>query len=88
MGASLSATNEAGTTVTFRFLLDNDNLYLVEERKDATPVKASDFNAVETGDSSVIYLTKDGEKFATLYWNASTAKSNDPVIADENGVKS
>ena len=88
LGTALSVSNEAGTTVTFRFLLDNDNLYLIEERKDATPVKASDYNAVETGDSSVIYLTKDGEKFATLYWNASTAKSETPVIADENGVKS
>ena len=87
LGASLSASSEAGTKVTFRFLLDNDYLYIIEERKDATPVKAGDFNAAETGDSSVLYLTKDGELLATLYWHAATAKSADPVIADENGVK-
>ncbi len=87
LGASLTASSEAGTKVTFRFLLDDEYLYVIEERKDATPVKASDFNAAETGDSSVIYFTKNDELTATLYWHASTAKSDTPVIADENGAK-
>ena len=81
MGASLTATTEAGTKVTFRFLLDDEYIYILESRQDATPGKATDFNAPQTGDSAVIYFAKDAEQVSGLIWNAATAKSADPVIA-------
>ena len=79
MGAALSVTSEAGTTVTFRFMLDNEYLYIIEDRKDATPNWAADYNA--QGDNAVIYFVKDTVQVSGLYWNASTAKSETPVIA-------
>jgi hypothetical protein len=83
MGASLTVTTEAGTKVTFRFLLDSkeEYIYIVEERKDATANWATDFNAPQSGDSAVIYFAKDAEQVSGLIWNATTAKSADPVIA-------
>lgn len=83
MGASLTVTTEAGTKVTFRFLLDSkeEYIYIVEERKDATANWATDFNAPQSGDSAVIYFAKDAEQVSGLIWNAATAKSADPVIA-------
>ena len=81
MGASLTVTNEAGTNITFRFLLDDEYLYIVEERRDATANWATDFNAPQSGDSAVIYFAKDAEQVSGLIWNAATANSADPVIA-------
>lgn len=81
MGAALTVTNDAGTKVTFRFLLDDEYLYIVEERRDATANWATDFNAPASGDSAVIYFAKDAEQVTGLIWNAATAKSTDPVIA-------
>lgn len=80
LGAALKATTEAGTTVTFRFLLDDEYLYVLEDRKDAMLVKPSDYNVAD-GDNSVIYFAKDGAQIAGLYWNPVTAKTDAPVIA-------
>lgn len=79
MGAALTVSNEAGTKITFRFMLDNEYLYIVEDRKDATPNKAADYNVA--GDNAIIYFVKDTVQVSGLYWNASTAKSDSPVIA-------
>ena len=81
MGASMTVTNEAGTKITFHFLLDDEYLYIVEERRDATAKWATDFNAPATGDSTVFYFAKDTEQVSGLIWNAATAKSESPVIA-------
>ena len=80
MGASLTVTNEAGTKVTFRFMLDKDYLYIIEDRKDAMLVIPSDYNKAD-GDNSIIYFTKDAEQVAGLYWNPVTAETNAPVFA-------
>ncbi len=79
MGAALTVSSEAGTKITFRFMLDNEYLYIVEDRKDATPNKAADYNVA--GDNAIIYFVKDTVQVSGLYWNASTAKSDSPVIA-------
>ena len=78
LGAALKATTEAGTTVTFRFLLDDEYLYVLEDRKDAMLVKPSDYNVAD-GDNSVIYFAKDGATAGTaqvsLYGGTPTTAS-------------
>lgn len=80
LGAALSVSTEAGTSVTFRFLLDEEYLYIIEDRKDAMLATPSDYNVAD-GDNSILYFTKDGEQVAGLYWNPITAKNSSPVIA-------
>jgi hypothetical protein len=77
-------TADAEVNATYRFLLDDEYIYIIEERKATKLDKPADFNSTEkadVGDSAIIYFTKDAEQVSGLFWNFATKKSDDPVIA-------
>lgn len=77
-----SLTDGADTHVTLRFAVDDEYLYICEERGDLSwNFTASSFRQPYTGDGSLIWFTKGGNLLCGLQWNAGTQESpTEPVI--------
>lgn len=69
------------TYITFRFVVDNEYLYICEERGDVTQnYTATTFRQPYAGDGSLIWFTKNNTLQFGLQWNKATQESKDPQI--------